>query len=74
VPDTEVPRIPPTFLKLSMFLLTNWAANPRAIAIENTMVECPSEKKKPTPIGFWPCCRSFRVVLSIAAMWSASNA
>ena len=50
------------------------------IPIENssastkTTVECPSEKKKPTLVGRWPSAISLRVVLSIAAMWSASNA
>ena len=37
-------------------------------------VEWPSEKKKPTPSGRFSSCRNLRVVLSIAAMWSASNA
>ena len=37
-------------------------------------VECPSEKKNPTPSGRWPSFMSLRVVLSIAAMWSASKA
>ena len=39
-----------------------------------TTAEWPSEKKKPTPTGRWPCCISLRVTLSIAAMWSASTA
>ena len=41
----------------------------------STTVEWPSEKKKPTPTGALrrPAI-SLRVVLSIAAMWSASNA
>ena len=38
------------------------------------MVEWPREKKNPTPSGRRPSCISLRVVLSIAAMWSASNA
>ena len=41
---------------------------------EKTIVEWPSEKKKPVPSGRSPSCSSFRVVLSIAAMWSASKA
>ena len=40
----------------------------------NTIVECPSEKKKPTLNGRCPSAISLRVVLSIAPMWSASNA
>jgi hypothetical protein len=39
-----------------------------------TIVECPSEKKNPTLSGRWPSFMSLRVVLSIAAMWSASKA
>ena len=39
-----------------------------------TTVECPSEKKSPTATGRWPSCISLRVVLSMAAMWSASTA
>ena len=40
----------------------------------NTIVEWPSEKKKPTLSGRSPRAISLRVVLSMAAMWSASNA
>ena len=40
----------------------------------NTIVECPSENQKPTLSGRWPSAISLRVVLSIAAMWSASKA
>ena len=43
-------------------------------ASRNTIVEWPSEKKKPTLSGRWPSAISLRVVLSIAAMWSASKA
>ena len=48
----------------------------RAIAIESatTIVEWPSEKKKPTATGRLPSCISLRVTLSIAEMWSASTA
>ena len=42
--------------------------------ISTTTAEWPSEKKKPTPTGRWPCCMSLRVTLSIAAIWSASTA
>ena len=38
------------------------------------MVEWPSEKKKPTDIGRFPSAMNVLVVLSIAAMWSASKA
>ena len=38
------------------------------------MVEWPNEKKYPRLRGFFPSFISFRVVLSIAEMWSASKA
>ncbi len=50
------------------------AANATSSVMRNTTVECPSEKKKPTPSGRRSGDMSFRVVLSMAAMWSASNA
>ena len=43
-------------------------------ASTNTIVECPSENQKPTLSGRLPSVISLRVVLSIAEMWSASNA
>ena len=43
-------------------------------ASTKTIVECPSENQKPTRDGRWPSAISLRVVLSMAAMWSASNA
>ena len=43
-------------------------------ASTSTTVEWPSEKKKPTLSGRPPSAISLRVVLSIAAMWSASKA
>ena len=46
----------------------------RATARANTTDEWPREKKKPTLSGRLPSLTSFRVVLSMAAMWSASNA
>ena len=56
-----------------------WPASARtptakSSASAKTTVECPSEKKNPTPSGRWPSFMSLRVVLSIAAMWSASKA
>jgi hypothetical protein len=54
--------------------LTLLAAIARPVASEKTMVEWPSEKKKPTPSDRLPSWRNLRVVLSIAAMWSASKA
>ena len=43
-------------------------------ASTNTTLEWPREKKNPTDSGRLPSLTSLRVVLSIAAMWSASNA
>lgn len=31
---------------------------PKAAALSDRTAACPSEKKKPTPIGRWPCCMS----------------
>ena len=52
------------------------ALSPNAMrsASPNTTEEWPSEKKNPTASGRCPSFISLRVVLSIAAMWSASNA
>ena len=38
------------------------------------MVDFPRAKKNPVPSGRFPSAMSLRVVLSIAEMWSASNA
>ena len=46
----------------------------KATASRNTIDECPSEKKNPMLTGRRPSAMSLRVVLSIAAMWSASKA
>ena len=43
-------------------------------ASTNTTLEWPREKKNPIDSGRLPSPTSLRVVLSIAAMWSASNA
>ena len=43
-------------------------------ASSSTTLEWPSEKKKPVPSGRFPSPTSLRVVLSMAAMWSASKA
>ena len=53
---------------------TTWIARPNARAMAKTTLEWPREKKKPTLTGFCRCWSSLRVVLSIAEMWSASNA
>ena len=78
VPDTPVPIRPVTLCSVEPSFST-WP--PRALmptanrkASMNTIVEWPSEKKNPTLSGRLPSAISLRVVLSIAAMWSASKA
>src|SRR5690242_13254670 len=77
-PETSVPTAPPMLLSSPLSETTpstiHFTARPSATAMRRTTVEWPSEKKKPTPTGLRPFWRSFRVVLSIAEMWSASNA
>ena len=46
----------------------------KSTASTNTTEECPREKKKPVLRGRLPSLTSLRVVLSMAAMWSASKA
>ena len=46
----------------------------RSTARTKTTDEWPSEKKNPTLSGRLPSLISLRVVLSMAAMWSASKA
>ena len=53
---------------------TACAASASPVASANTIDEWPSEKKNPAPSGRFSSWRSLRVVLSIAAMWSASKA
>jgi len=74
VPDTPAPIVPPQVCNPGRSALTVLAATARPAVSAKTIVEWPSEKKKPTPSGRLPCARKVRVVLSIAAMWSASNA
>ncbi len=59
--------------------LFSWWSRPRipkfnSTARMKTTLECPSEKKNPTLSGRFRSFTSLRVVLSMAAMWSASNA
>ena len=78
VPETLVPTSPVTACSVEPSSVTGpaTARTPPAIssARTKTTVECPSEKKKPTLSGRRPSAMSLRVVLSIAAMWSASKA
>ena len=77
-PETSVPIRPVVCCRVedSSATAPPSARTPAAssTASTSTTVEWPSEKKKPTLSGRWPSAISLRVVLSIAAMWSASNA
>ena len=77
-PDTQVPTMLVVYCRCELESLT-CSSRPRmpkfsSTASANTTLECPREKKNPTDRGRWPSWTSLRVVLSIAAMWSASNA
>ena len=77
-PETEGPIRPVSWCRVEPSSPTA-PARPRipttnSAASTKTIVEWPSEKKKPTPSGRRPSAISLRVVLSIAAMWSASKA
>jgi len=74
VPEIDAPSVPPSFCSPGMRFWTLSAAMAMASDIATTMVEWPSEKKKPTPSGFFPRCIRYRVVSSTAEMWSASKA
>ncbi len=78
VPDTLVPMIPVYLCSPELLFLTAplRARMPKfsSTARANTIVECPREKKNPTDSGRLPSLTSLRVVLSIAAIWSASKA
>ena len=77
-PDTVVPIQPVTLCSCEPLFSTCPSSERTPIEIRNasanTIVEWPSENQKPTLSGRLPSCISLRVVLSIAEMWSASNA
>ncbi len=77
-PDTDVPMRPVALCSVdeSSSTCPASARTPRESSRHSakTIVECPSENQNPTDSGRWPSAISLRVVLSIAAMWSASNA
>ena len=73
VAETVVPMTPPIDWRAGTSL-TKAADMAMTTESATTIVECPSEKKRPTATGRWPSCMSLRVVLSMAAMWSASTA
>ncbi len=72
--DTSVPTMPPTSWKSSSWLCSAAALAAMIAEAMMTIDECPSEKKNPTVSGFFFSCMSLRTTLSMAAMWSASNA
>ena len=71
-PDTLGPISPVTWCSvepsLSTAPLRPRIPNASRVASAKTIVECPSEKKKPTLSGRWPSFMSLRVTLSIAPM------
>ena len=71
--ETDVPINPPSDLRKSK-LLTATAAIAMKTVNSTTIVEWPNEKKKPTATGPLFSCMSLRVTLSMADIWSASNA
>ena len=66
--DTIVPTIEPIAWNVANRRVSAVAVTAMAVDASTTTVEWPSEKKKPTPMGFLPSCIIFRVTLSIAAM------
>jgi hypothetical protein len=78
VPDTPVPMMPVRLCSPEPEFLTceSSVRMPKfsSTASTNTTLEWPREKKNPTLSGRSPSLTSLRVVLSMAAMWSASNA
>ena len=78
IPETRVPMMLVVYCRCELEFLTcsSSARMPKfsSIASRNTTLEWPREKKKPTDSGRLPSLTSLRVVLSMAAMWSASNA
>ena len=77
-PDTQVPTRLVMLCRPELPFLTcsSRSRMPKfsSTASANTTLEWPREKKNPTDSGRLPSLTSLRVVLSIAAMWSASNA
>ena len=67
-PETLVPIVPPVLENASLKIDVFVAAKAIPTDSANTTVECPSEKKSPTPSGFLPFASMIRVVSSIATM------
>jgi hypothetical protein len=72
--ETAVPMTPPMPWNSSSRPCIAAAVAAITIEASTTTVEWPSEKKKPAECGDFPSCISLRTTLSMAAMWSASNA
>ena len=66
--ETSVPAMPPIDFAVSISSLKAAAANAISMEPTQTIVEWPSEKKKPAAAGRFPSCMSLRVTLSIEAM------
>ncbi len=77
-PETRVPTSPAEVWRVEESLSTCPASarTPKESSRQRakTTEEWPSENQKPTESGRLPSAMSLRVVLSIAAMWSASKA
>jgi hypothetical protein len=77
-PLIEVPHTPAACCSVELSSSIPWDRARTPTAMRNTMTkttdEWPRLNQKPTLIGRWPSAISLRVVLSMAAMWSASNA
>jgi len=80
MPDTPAPITPVAEWSVEESLVTGPASaltpSESSRASAKTMVEWPRENQKPTESGLRPVssANSLRVVLSTAAMWSASKA
>ena len=75
--EASVPTIPRTWRAgeaSSSSAPAAFAAEITSSANTTTIAACPSAKKNPTDFGRALSAVSFRVTLSIAAIWSASNA
>ena len=78
MPDTAVPTTPVICCSVEESF-SSWPASARTPSASSTtrpktMEEWPRENQKPTESGRCPSAISLRVVLSMAAMWSASKA
>ena len=74
-PDTTLAKLWPLWAHPPTCPVVQAAASARPAASARTTLEWPSEKKNPTLSGGRSVSPpSLRVTLSIAAMWSASNA